>query len=109
MKARSVAIAALAALLLSSIAEAGDGSGRVTRLTTYNNVVIFTVTEHANTAQCAPGGAFVFDASTVGGKIMYANLLAAVAADKAVSIYGSNSCPQYWADSELPNSISILP
>ncbi|TCV94566.1 hypothetical protein EC912_10349 [Luteibacter rhizovicinus] len=38
---------------------------------------------------------------------MYTLLLTAVSQDLTVSVYGSNTCPSYWSDSELLNSITI--
>jgi hypothetical protein len=93
----------------SVAATAGDGSGMVTRLTTYGNAVIFSVQSHPSPAPCAPGGAFVVDGSTSQGKLMYAAILTAVASSKPISVYGSNVCPSWWGDSETPNSVTINP
>lgn len=104
---RLMAFAALIAT--STAAMAGDGSGLITRLTAYGTVVIFSVTDHSAKAACNPDGAFVIDASTAGGKVMYATLLTAVNAGKPISVYSSNTCPAWWANSEAPNSVTISP
>ncbi|HVI55614.1 MAG TPA: hypothetical protein VM621_11285 [Luteibacter sp.] len=103
----TLSLLAAAALCVSAAASAGDGSGNITRLTAYGTAVIFTVESHPSPAPCGPGGAFVINASTPEGKTMYATLLTAIASSRPISVYGSNTCPSYWGDSELSNSVTI--
>lgn len=106
-KSTAITLMFLAFACTSLSAVAGDGSGAITKITAYGNAVLFTVSSHPSPAPCAPAGAFVINASTPEGKTMYATLLTAVASSRPISVYGSNTCPSYWSDSELPNSISI--
>lgn len=103
----------LAALAASSVfttaATAGNASGKITRLTAYGHVVIFAVENAPSPAGCSPDGAFVIDSATDDGKAMYATLLTAVGSSAPISVYSSNTCPSWWANSELPYSVTIAP
>jgi hypothetical protein len=103
-----------AIVLLTSFSEAaiaGNGVGKVISLTAYGNAVIFRTQSDTGNPVCDTdtSGRWVIDASTAQGKVMYATLLQAIAAEKAISVWGSNGCPTWWPSAEFPNSVTINP
>lgn len=102
------------ALLFSSAALAGSGSGKVTTLFVHdkNNgagVIFFGTENNSNKAACstaAGGGEWAFDLNTEQGQAMYSMLLTAATSGFDVTVSGKGSCGA-WGDREEPRYILV--
>jgi hypothetical protein len=94
--------------LMASAALAGTSTGAVTTLMTYRaDLVLFAAGTHADKPSCSTlGNEWALSLSTVGGKAIYAALLAAQAQGKAVQVLGTGACGD-WPDRETPMAIVL--
>ncbi|MGH6860625.1 MAG: hypothetical protein ACRECY_10230 [Phyllobacterium sp.] len=108
MKYLSMTIAKSISFLIFALtaipaADAGYGSGLVTRVYVIDDQVIFAVDRHDSAPACGIGAysnEFVFSATSASGKNMYALLLAAASNKKQITVVGTGDCSVVWPNRE---------
>ncbi|MGF1863698.1 hypothetical protein L4D15_00270 [Enterovibrio norvegicus] len=108
---RAVTALAITAGICIATAQAGTGSGKITRIYAHEKnggagVIMFNVQNHVNPPASCPGHEWAFDANTDQGKAMYSLLLAAASQGKPVTVMGTGDCAA-WSDRERPAWIMV--
>ncbi|MFC5741146.1 hypothetical protein [Dyella tabacisoli] len=106
MKTLKSAILVILVTCVSTAAIAGNGSGKVTQIgSVQGGIVIFSTPTHTGSPVCASIPTdWAVNTGTAEGKAIYAMLLTAVNADRAVAVNGNNACDA-WGDRETATQV----
>jgi len=99
---KRLTLATLVSLFATVPAFAGGFvNGHITYPTSQRGLQFFVSSDAAisNKPACATANRFVFDPTTVNGKVMLATIMTAYAMGRTVTMLGDNTC-NIWGDSE---------
>ena len=86
--------------LISGLGYAGTSTGYVSNLIVSTNSLAYVSISGGNYASCATYGRYAIELSTVGGRALYATLLAAKVSGHQLVIVGTGTCNQQPNDAE---------
>lgn len=96
-------------LAFVSVASAGSGADKVTKILIHkNNVALVRLETSSDQPSCATVPEFAINLDTSGGQSQYSSLITALLNEHSVFILGDGNC-SIWGDRETVRSVVIQP